>query len=145
MNVTDLTQHPPRSPRLKLGGYVILPRMLDKGRAELAGKAGEYHFACPLDQRFLAFSGLASEDILNLLKQGKSDTEVLAWIQENTKRDEWEIFHWSNFVLQRAPGDNESREHFNESLQKLAPNREDIVTWFDFLDVDDFVSFGGLA
>src|SRR6185312_5871119 len=106
MNVTDLTQRPPRSPRLKLGGYVILPRMLDKGRAELAGKAGEYHFACPLDQRFLSFSGLASEDILNLLKQGKSDTEVLAWIQENTKREEWEIFHWSNFVLQRAPGDN---------------------------------------
>lgn len=145
MNVTDLTQRPPRSPRLKLGGYVILPRMLDKGRAELAGKAGEYHFACPLDQRFLSFSGLASEDILNLLKQGKSDGEVLAWIRENTKRDEWEIFQWSNFLLQRGPADNESREHFNDSLQKLAPDRDDIATWFDLLDIDDFVSFGGAA
>ncbi len=41
----DLTQRPPRSPRVRLGGYVILPRMLDKGRAALAGKLGEYHFA----------------------------------------------------------------------------------------------------
>ena len=60
--------------------------MLDKGRAELAGKAGEYHFACPLDQRFLSFTGLAADDILSLLKQGKSDSEVLAWIREHAKQ-----------------------------------------------------------
>ncbi|MEO7677968.1 MAG: DUF5069 domain-containing protein, partial [Verrucomicrobiota bacterium] len=40
----DLTQRPPRSPRVRLGGYVLLPRILDKGRALLAGKLGEYHF-----------------------------------------------------------------------------------------------------
>jgi hypothetical protein len=38
----DPTQRPPRSPRVRLGGYVILARILDKGRAELAGTAGEY-------------------------------------------------------------------------------------------------------
>ena len=32
----DLTQRPPRSPRSRLGGYSLLPRMLDKGRATLA-------------------------------------------------------------------------------------------------------------
>jgi hypothetical protein len=26
-----------------------------------------------------------------------------------------------------------------------APKRTDIVTWFDLLDVDDYVSFGGKA
>jgi Domain of unknown function (DUF5069) len=36
----NLTQRPPRSPRVRLGGYVILPRILDKGRATLAGNAG---------------------------------------------------------------------------------------------------------
>jgi hypothetical protein len=35
----NLTQRPPRSPRVRLGGYVLLPRLLDKGRAELAGTA----------------------------------------------------------------------------------------------------------
>ena len=145
MNITDLTQRPPRSPRVKLGGYVILPRMLDKGRAQLAGKAGEYHFACPLDQRLLSFTGLSAEEILNLLKQGKSDTEVLAWIRERLNQNEWEIAAWSEYQNRRGPSDNESREHFNESIQKLAPDRDDLVTWFDLLEIDDYVSFGGAA
>ncbi|HEY9249021.1 MAG TPA: DUF5069 domain-containing protein [Rariglobus sp.] len=29
----DLTQRPPRSHCVRLGGYVMLPRILDKGRA----------------------------------------------------------------------------------------------------------------
>ena len=145
MNVTDLTQRPPRSPRLKLGGYVILPRMLDKGRAEVSGKAGEYHFACPLDQRFLSFTGLQASDILDLLKAGKSDTEVVAWIREHTKLTEPEIMLWSEFQIRRSPSDVESREYYNESIKKLAPNRDDLTTWFDLLDLDDYVSFGGAA
>jgi hypothetical protein len=32
--------------------------MLDKGRATLAGKNGPYHYACPLDERFLSFAGI---------------------------------------------------------------------------------------
>jgi hypothetical protein len=57
-NSPDLTKQPPRSPRVRLGGYVILPRMLDKGRATVAGKHGEYRYACPLDGRFLEFAGI---------------------------------------------------------------------------------------
>jgi len=119
--------------------------MLDKGRAELAGKAGEYSFACPLDQRFLSFTGLKSEDILNLLKQGKSDTEVLTWIRARVDKNEWEIAVWSEYQNKRGPSDHESREHFNESIHKLAPDRDDLVTWFDLLEVDDYVSYGGAA
>ena len=40
----DLTQRPPRSFRVRLGNYVVLARMLDKGRATLAGKNGEYEY-----------------------------------------------------------------------------------------------------
>ena len=36
----NLTQRPPRSPRVRLGGYTILPRILDKARASLAGTLG---------------------------------------------------------------------------------------------------------
>ena len=42
MNAPNLTQRPPRSPRVRLGGYTILPRLLDKARAVIAGTAGEY-------------------------------------------------------------------------------------------------------
>jgi len=47
----DLTQRPPRSFRVRLGNYVVLARMLDKGRATLAKKNGEYHYDCATDQR----------------------------------------------------------------------------------------------
>jgi hypothetical protein len=40
----DLTKQAPRSPRVRLGGYAILPRMIDKGRAALAGMLGEYNY-----------------------------------------------------------------------------------------------------
>ena len=145
LHTPDLTKFPPRSPRVRLGGYVILPRMLDKGRATLAGKNGEYHYACPLDERFLEFAGIDPKALKKEL--AKSDTEVLAWIEKHArhKRSPQEIAAWSAFAEQRAPSDVESREFFNGLHKAAAPKREDIATWFDLLDVDDFVSFGGKA
>ena len=51
----DLTQRPPRSMRVRFGGFVLLPRILDKGRAKLAGKNGEYNFNSPGDQHLVRF------------------------------------------------------------------------------------------
>jgi hypothetical protein len=145
MNPTDLTQRPPRSPRTRLGGFVILPRMLDKGRADIAGTHGEYRYACPLDERFLNFAGIDPDALKEQLTEGKGDWEILEWVMANskTKPNEMEIAAWSLLCEERVPYDIESREHFNEMQSKLAPKREDIVTWFDMLDLDDYVSFGG--
>jgi uncharacterized protein DUF5069 len=145
LHTPDLTKFPPRSPRVRLGGYVILPRMLDKGRATLAGKNGEYHYACPLDQRFLEFTAIDPEALKKEL--AKSDGEVLEWIEKNAKHKHSpvEIAAWSEFAEKRVPTDVESRGYFNEQVSKIAPKREDIATWFDWLDLDDFVTFGGKA
>ncbi len=143
----DLTQKAPRSPRVRLGGFVILPRMLDKGRATLAGKNGEYHYACPLDQRFLGFAGVDAEALKRELAAGKGDLEILEWIQANSKskRTESEIAAWSAYESQRAPDNLDAREYFHSEHQRIAPKRVDISTWFDYLDVDDYVTFGGKA
>ena len=144
----DLTQHPPRSPHVRLGGYVILSRCLDKCRATLAGKNGEYHYACPTDQRFLQFVGIDADALKAEVKKGLSDSDILAWIGSHAspKREEWEIAQWSALQEQRVPTDNESREFFNELVAGAkAAQREDIRGWFDLLDVDDYVSFGGEA
>jgi hypothetical protein len=143
LNTPDLTKFPPRSPRVRLGGYVILPRMLDKGRATVAGKNGDYHYACPLDQGFLEFVGIDPEVLKKQLNQ--SDSAVLEWINQNAKykRTMPEILAWSAWQEQAAPDNPESREHFNEIQKAAAPKREDIATWFDVLDVDDYASFGG--
>jgi hypothetical protein len=146
-NAPDLTKRPPRSPRVRLGGYVILPRMLDKGRATIAGRNGEYHYACPVDRRFLDFVGVKAGALKRQLAAGKGDGEVLEWIKQHARhqRTEPEIQAWSAYQEQRAPGDTDSREFFHGLHRKIAPQREDIATWFDLLDLDDHVSFGGQA
>ena len=144
----DLTQNPPRSARVRLGGYVILPRALDKCRATLAGKNGEYHYACPLDQRFLTFAGVDPEALKAEVAKGSSDAEILAWITANAtaKRTEAEIAQWSAFQDSSVPTNNDTREYFNGLVAGAkATHREDIRGWFDMLDVDDYVTFGGKA
>src|SRR5271155_2878173 len=85
-NSIDLTQRPPRSPRVRLGGYVLLPRILDKGRAALAGKLGEYRFAgIGMDRHFFNFTGLTHEALKAELAKGLGDGEMLAWVNANAK------------------------------------------------------------
>ncbi len=144
---TDLTQRPPRSPRVRLGGYVILPRMLDKGRALLNGKIGEYKFACSLDQQFLTFAGIDPEGLKAQLALGKSDSEILDWINANAtnKRLPYEIAAWSRYQDERGADSLDKRAFFAEYLGGLSKTRTDILSWFDVLDLDDYVSFGGKA
>jgi len=139
----DLTQHPPRSPRCRLGGYAHLPRLLDKARAFAAGKNGEYHYNCPLDKSFFAFTGINHEELLAELKTGKSDTEMLAWIGTKTKRLPSEIAAWTTWSATNAPGGAEGHAWIGESIKTAAAGRSDIVTFFDLLDLDDYVTFGG--
>jgi len=148
-NITapDLTQRPPRSPRVRLGGYVLLPRILDKGRAALAGKLGEYHFGGKgMDRHFFNFVGLDHEALKVQLAAGLGDWEVLAWIQASAKtpRQPWEVAAWSEYHSRRTPdSDHETFTHFADEVKKFNAIREDINTWFDLLDLDDHCTFGG--
>ena len=143
----DLTQRPPRSPRLRLGGYVLLPRILDKGRATLAGKLGEYRFnGRGMDRHFFNFVGLDHEALLKELEKGGGDGELLAWVGLNARhpRQPWEIAAWSDYHVRRAPdSDAETLADFAESVARFTTTREDILTWFDLLDLDDHCTFGG--
>jgi hypothetical protein len=144
----DLTQRPPRSPRSRLGGYALLPRMLDKGRATLVGKNGEYHYNCPLDQHIVNFTGIDPKKLLAQLKTGKGDGEILQWIAANskTKRTSWEIQQWSDYHDRRGPdSDAETLQFFAGYVARLTQTREDIRTWADVLELDDYCSFGGKA
>ena len=147
MSTVDLTLRPPRSPRVRLGSFVLLPRILDKCRATLAGKNGDYKFNCPLDQQFFDFTQVDAEAFKAEVKAGKADGEMLQWIQQNAGRkvSAFEAVAWSAHQEQRAPGDAETREYFMNLHKQAGANREDISTWFDLLDLDDFVSYGGKA
>jgi hypothetical protein len=145
----DLTQRPPRSPRVRLGGYVLLPRILDKSHAALAGKLGEYHYAGKgMDRHFFNFVGLDHEALTKEIAKGGGDGDLLAWVQANAKhqRQPWEIAAWSEYHLRRTPdSDAETLADFAEAVGKFTKTREDITTWFDFMDLDDHCTFGGKA
>ncbi|GAB5560143.1 MAG: hypothetical protein SynsKO_17900 [Synoicihabitans sp.] len=141
----NLSLHPPRSPRVRLGGFVHLPRLLDKARAFVLGKQGDYIYPCPLDSRVLDFMGVTSDAFLAAVRTGKSDSEMLAWVLENMtpKRRPHEIIAWSQWLENVAPGDAERHAKFSTAIRELAADRDDIVTTFDRLELDDYVSFGG--
>jgi hypothetical protein len=147
MTAPDLTKRPPRSPRVRLGGYVLLPRLIDKGRATVAGTNGEYNYNCPLDQRFFELVGADAEAFKQQIAAGKGDIELLDWIQANAKnkRNFDEIQTWSISQERRSPTDPESKELFERIRNGAAPHRTDVQTWFELLDLDDHVSYGGAA
>lgn len=146
MNAIDLTTRPPRSVRARLGGYALLPRMLDKCRAELAGCAGGFHYACPNDQRILTFLGIDPDALKSFVATGAGDGAVLDWIKANQTHPHTpeQIDAWSDASDKRLPTDAD-RAKFDEYLADCGPGRTDIRYWSDLLDLDDFTSYGGKA
>lgn len=139
----DLTQHPPRSVRVRLGGYVHLPRLLDKARAVIAGKGGDYHYNCPFDQRFFTFTGIDPDATLEAIKSGKSDSEMLDWVNDRAGKQLYEIKAWSEWLEQFGPSGAEGHEWIASVVKAGAPERKDIRSFADLLDLDDYVSSGG--
>ncbi len=147
MKAPNLTQRPPRSPRVRLGGYTILPRLLDKARATLAGTNGDYIYDNPNDGHFFRFTGVTPGALLEQVKTGAGDWEMLLWVNEHAplKRTVLEISQWSDWTESVSFNDIEMREWFTEQIKRLNPAREDLRGTFDYLDLDDYVSFGGIA
>jgi hypothetical protein len=147
MNAPDLTQRPPRSPRVRLGGYAMLARVLDKARATLLGKAGDYIFGNPMDQHLFAFTGIAQEALLEQVKTGAGDWELLLWVNShaNPKRAPHEVRAWSAYLETMPIGEAEDLEWFAAQAKRINPARTDLQTIMDYLDADDHVSFGGAA
>ena len=141
----DLTQHPPRSIRVRLGGYAHLARLLDKARAIAAGKGGDYKYNCPLDQRLFAFTGIKPGAMLAKIKGGQTDGQMLEWVDARSKRPIHEVIAWSAWLEQLGPGGAEGHEWIASVLKKNHSERDDIRSFADLLDLDDYLSYGGKA
>jgi hypothetical protein len=94
------------------------------------------------------FLGFDPDALLKELASGKSDGKMLEWVQAHSKtpRSPWEIEAWSTFMEKRAPdSDAETLASFAKHLGRLSKTREDVKTMFEFVELDDYVSFGGKA
>lgn len=139
----DLTKVAPRSPYDRIGGFAIIARTIDKCRATLAGTNGEYHFDCPVDNLLFSFKGIKGDDFKNYVAEGHTDEEIAKWVHDNgiSKTDE-EIKDWSDaFKTDFSYSTNpEKKDWFIGECKRLGIDPM-TNTLFDYLEVDDKVSF----
>jgi hypothetical protein len=137
----DLTKEAPRSPRVRVGGYAILGRTIDKCRALVAGNIGEYHFDCPLDNMLFGFKAVKGDDFKAQVEQGASDQEMVEWLnQAGEKTMPAEIKRWADEVeISSLYNHPEKRDFFSEEVKKLGLDPAKTTT-FQWLEVDDRVS-----
>ncbi len=137
----DLRKEAPRSPRIRVGGYAIFGRTIDKCRALVAGNIGEYHFDCPLDNMLFGFKVVEGDDFKAQIEQGASDQEMVEWLnQSGEKKTPAQIMRWSEKMEASSLYDNlEKWDFFVEECNKLGLDPSKTTT-FDWLEVDDRVS-----
>jgi hypothetical protein len=133
----DLTTSYPRSVSEKLFGVVQIARTTDKGKAAAAGKLGEYDFNCPMDQAVFGFLGIDHEQFLDVIKNAKSDSDIEAFVKQYVdKKSPDEIERWNAEWLSHKP-EGKSLEYFVQLRDQVAPDRTDVTTWPDLLDLDE--------
>ena len=140
----DLNKDVPRSPREMLPGcdYVVAARTLDKCRAVLIEKNGEYHYDCPLDNVFFDFSNISADAFKEFVATGANDEEVAAWINKTAKeRPRVDIVVWSNDlrykrISEMAP---ELQLFIEDYVPECIPAEKmhRLRFWFDIYDLEE--------
>jgi len=138
----DLTKKAPRSPRVRIGGYVILARTTDKCRASLQGNLGDYHFDCPLDNILFGFKGVTGDQFKEQVASGATDEQLASWLTAHGEsKSAAEIKEWGDGVEKYSMvNDPEKKDYFIEQCEKIGldPHK---TTLFDWLEADDKASF----
>ncbi len=138
----DLTKEPATSPRHRTGGYVILARMADKARADIAGTIGDYHTDCPLDHMLLDWKGVEYAGVRKALEEGATDEEIAKYLDTHGTPKTPEEIRASSDSMEKATmhGDPEKGSWFDEECAKLGLDGAK-TTLFEWLDADDRASY----
>ena len=135
----DLTTSYPRSVRERVLGVVQLGRAIDKGIATANGLNGEYNFDCPMDKGVFAFLGVDGNAVLDVLKKAQSESEIEAYFKPfAAKKSPAELEAFNNEFLAHGPQPgNDAEKYFLDLRNQVAPDRTDVTTWPDLLDLDE--------
>lgn len=137
----DLRKDYPRSPREKLGGYVIAARCVDKCRALLLDMNGEYsYWPCSLASQWFAFTGITPEQFKDLVATGVSDDDIARWITEHSNvKDMDEVLRWNNRLRDMRLSDMnlQAQQYLEDYIPKFVPNHRPVYVWFDVYDLEE--------
>ncbi len=133
----DLTKQHPRSVHHKMRGIVQLARTTDKAKATAHGNVGDYHYNCPMDKAVFEFLGIDHEQYLEAVKNAKNDDEIEQYAKQFTdKVSPAELEAWNRTWVSTPPV-GESLAYMTEYRKQIAPDRDDVTTWADVLDLDE--------
>jgi hypothetical protein len=139
MEPLDLTSTPPRSPRAMYLGCMMLPRTVDKMRAEQPGGAvGSYFVLGPasLSGYVLHKLGIDVDQMRAAVASAASEDDVVAWLRTRVDPERAALV---NAKLEGMRIDGFTPE-VRAQMWKFYPRmeqREGLVTILDLLEADD--------
>jgi len=104
MQVKDLRRFPPRRWCEELGGIRWLPRLIDKTRAALDGRLGDYLFGqSPMDAAFLRQFGIGHRRFAEIVRNATDDDAVFAALEACGPERIARARAWSDALPWRLP------------------------------------------
>ena len=136
---------PLRSPRDMVGGIMVFGRIVDKIRLHARdGKLPDgYHLGFiegkrTFDDRVCTLLGVSFEALTQRVLEGGTDEEILAWCLQNGRAPDAEhIRLFNSFMTKRGWRDEASNGLHEQRSEAGLGHREDIVTFFDLMDVEE--------
>jgi hypothetical protein len=133
----DLTRGFPRGPREQLDGMMILPRAIDKARAHIAGKLGDYvYYGCRFNRRLFNTLGVLEDEFLDAVRTAPDDQAVREWIREFVRPERQKVEQMNEWVLHNAPT-FEERQEFRDELERVKPGNDSVNTWTELIDLEE--------
>ena len=130
-----------RSPSEKVGGLFYFGRMLDKIRLHAKGELPrDYHanLGNGFDEKCANFLRINYDQLVERVKRGGTDEEILQWSFENGRRpDENEVHVWNEFMRKRGWNDEMSEILKRRKKEAGMAGRSEIQTMFTFIDADE--------
>ncbi len=130
-----------RSPHETTGGIVYFGRLLDKIRLHAAGKLpADYlpNLGGGFDGRCTNFLKVEYPALVDRTIKGGNDEEILEWcFAQGYKPTPEEIEVWNEFMRKRGWNDSGSDMLKKRKLEAGFESRDEIATFFDFIDADE--------
>ena len=130
----------PRSPYERLGGYVHLPRLIDKARLHRKGLLNGYNYkTVGFDKHLLAFLRLNPDAFEEAVDRLDDDQAIVEWIGQNgVKHSAAQIEEWNQAMISRAPDSAVKKARFLHFLKEAGGvDRKGIRTYFDLIEFDE--------
>ncbi len=130
-----------RSPHAQVSGLVYFGRMIDKIRLHAKGELAEEYqpnLGGGFDSRCVNFLGVQYPALVERVKQGGSDEEILEWCFAQGRKPNAEEFEiWNEFMRKRGWNDEATSILHRRLKEGNFEDRTDIQTMFDYIDLDE--------